>query len=111
MVYYFSSALMSMRASSAPCAEHAMITAILDRVAGLPGPLRHVCERLFSIDVVKGYTVPPAAMEGWVARQFGAVADVREQTIVKIVNRLTLEGALFNPLRARRPGESRTSDA
>jgi galactose-1-phosphate uridylyltransferase len=88
-----------------------MITAILDRIAGLPGPLRHVCERLFSVDVVKGYTVPPATMEGWVERQFGAVADVREQTIVKIVNRLTLEGALFNPLRARRPGESRTSDA
>jgi hypothetical protein len=42
-------------------------------------------------------------MEEWVIRHFGALAAVREQTIVKITNRLTLESALFNQLRARRP--------
>ena len=45
-------------------------------------------------------------MEPWVIQQFGALEPVREQTIVKIVNRLTLESALFNPLRARRPDQA-----
>lgn len=88
-----------------------MITTIRDRIAGLPDPLRQVCEQLFFVDYANGFTVPPATMVDWAERQFGTVAAVREQTIIKIINRLTLEGALFNPLRARRPGESRVDDA
>src|SRR5437773_1660360 len=88
-----------------------MITTILDRIAALPGRLRQACEHIFYVNVMKGYTVTSAPMEAWIERQFGAVADVREQTIVKIVNRLTLEGALFNPLRARRPIEAGGDDS
>jgi hypothetical protein len=88
-----------------------MITTICDRIAELPAQLHRVCEQLFFVDSVNGFTVPPAAMEDWVERQFGTLAAVREQTIIKIINRLTLEGALFNPLRAHRPGESRVDDA
>ena len=87
-----------------------MITSILDRIAALPGTLRQACEHIFYVNVMKGYTIPPVPMEAWIERHFGAVADVREQTIVKIVNRLTLEGALFNPLRARRPIETGGGD-
>jgi len=50
-----------------------------------------------------GHALPPPEMEPWVIQQFGALDSVREQMIVKIVNRMTLESALFNPLRARRP--------
>jgi hypothetical protein len=46
-------------------------------------------------------------MEDWVIQQFGALASVREQTVVKVGNRLTLESALFNQLRARRPTQSK----
>ncbi len=88
-----------------------MITTLLDQIAGLPAELQQAARHIFYIDITKGAAIPPPAMEAWVERQFGAVADVREQTIVKVTNRLTLESALFNPLRARRPSESGGGDA
>jgi hypothetical protein len=80
-----------------------MIETIQARVANLPEQQRRVFERLFDLDVATGHALPPPEMEGWVLQQFGALEPVRDQTIVKIVNRLTLESALFNSLRARRP--------
>jgi hypothetical protein len=88
-----------------------MITTLPERIAALPDQLRHACERIFHVAATAGYTEAPAAMEGWIAQHFGSVAAVREQTIVRVVNRLTLEGANFNPLRARRPVETGGGDA
>ena len=83
-----------------------MITTLADRIATLSDGLRQTCERIFDVTTMTGYADPPATMEAWIVRHFGTVDAVREQTIVRVVNRLTLEGALFNPLRARRPTES-----
>src|SRR6266498_4133309 len=80
-----------------------MIETIQTRIASLPEQRRQLFAQLFDVDVTTGHALPPPEMEGWVIQQFGALEPVREQTIVKIVNRLTLESALFNPLRARRP--------
>jgi galactose-1-phosphate uridylyltransferase len=80
-----------------------MIEAIQARIADLPQQRRQLFAQLFDVDVTTGHALPPPEMERWVIQQFGALEPVREQTIVKIVNRLTLESALFNPLRARRP--------
>jgi hypothetical protein len=80
-----------------------MIETIQARIADLPEQRRQVFERLFDVDVAIGRALPPPEMEPWVIQQFGALEPVREQTIVRIVNWLTLESALFNPLRARRP--------
>jgi len=80
-----------------------MIERIQARVANLPEPRRQLFAQMFDVDVATGHALPPPEMEPWVIQQFGALEPVREQTIVKIVNRLTLESALFNPLRARRP--------
>jgi hypothetical protein len=80
-----------------------MIETIQARIANLPAQRRQLFAQLFDVDVTIGHALPPLEMERWVIRQFGALEPVREQTIVKIVNRLTLESALFNPLRARRP--------
>jgi hypothetical protein len=88
-----------------------MITTLADRIAALSDGLRQTCERIFHVATMTGYTDPPATMEAWIVRHFGTVDAVREQTIVRVVNRLTLEGALFNPLRARRPTESVGDDA
>ncbi len=46
-------------------------------------------------------------MTPWIERSFGSVEAVQNQTVVKVLNRWTLEGSLFNDLRARRPVESR----
>jgi hypothetical protein len=80
-----------------------MIETIQPKVANLPQQRRALFGRLFDVDVTTGHALPPPAMQPWVIQQFGALEPVREQTIVRITNRLTLESALFNPLRARRP--------
>src|SRR5215212_3959474 len=80
-----------------------MIEAIQALVANLPEQRQQLFGQIFDLDVAIGHALPPPDMEPWVIQQFGALEPVREQTIVKIVNRLTLESALFNPLRARRP--------
>lgn len=42
-------------------------------------------------------------MRAWIERSFGSVSAVTEQRIVKVTDRITLEGTLFNELRASRP--------
>lgn len=88
-----------------------MIETIQTHIANLPAELRQVFEQLFDVDIAAGHALPPPEMEPWVLRQFGALERVREQTIVKVVNRLTLESALFNPLRAQRPTQAGGGDA
>ena len=73
------------------------------RVSALPSKDRHLFEQIFDLNVAAGEIVPAEAMRPWLVAQFGSLEAVRQQRIVKIVNRVTLEGALFNALRARRP--------
>jgi hypothetical protein len=42
-------------------------------------------------------------MRPWIEKSFGSVEAVTAQRIVKVTNRVTLEGTLFNELRASRP--------
>ncbi len=86
--------------------ERAKIETLPERIAALPAELRRICERILYVDVATGYTEPPPSMEPWIAQYFGAIELVRRQTIIKVTNRLTLESALFNPIRARRPTRS-----
>lgn len=88
-----------------------MIEHIHERVAALPANLQSSFSDIFYVNVSAGRAIPPPEMEPWVVRQFGAVTAVREQTIVNVTNRLTLESALFNPLRARRPSQGATDEA
>lgn len=88
-----------------------MMTTLPERIAALPSPDRVRCERLFFVQRIEGRTVIPPAMEAWVASSFGDIDRVRRQTIVRVVNRFTLEGTLFNPLRALRPAGKTMSDA
>lgn len=73
------------------------------RLASLDAAARARVERLFEIRVEHGRTDPPDAMEGWLRATFGSVDAVREQTFVKVTNRVTLEAAIVAPLRSRRP--------
>ncbi|MGC9038880.1 MAG: hypothetical protein C0183_11305 [Roseiflexus castenholzii] len=88
-----------------------MITTLPEQIAALPPTNRARCERLFFVQRVEGQAVIPHEMEAWVASSFGDVAGVRRQTIIRVVNRFTLEGTLFNPLRALRPAGKTTSDS
>jgi hypothetical protein len=76
-------------------------------VSDLPEHERERFHRLFDVNPSVGRLVPPDHMKRWIDKYFGGVDAVREQKVVKVTNRWTLEGSLFNELRARRPLEAR----
>ncbi len=75
-------------------------------ISALPAEERTRFERIFKVGTTIGHTAPSEAMQPWIEKQFGSVDAVRRQRIIKIINLVTLEGALFNELRARRPIEA-----
>lgn len=80
------------------------------RIAALPPDRRAVVDRLFEVTETVGRLDPPEAMAPWIEKLFGSVDAVRSQRIVRVTNRITHEGALFNELRARRPMEAKGAD-
>ncbi len=82
-----------------------------DLIAALPRHERELANRLFQVIVTHGEIVPPPGMEPWLERTFGSIAATRQQTVVRVINRWTYEGAIFNPLRSRRPGSGTTPAA
>ena len=72
-------------------------------VQALSGKEQEVFYRIFDLRTVTGRLVVPASMHDWVKDQFDDVNSVQTQRIVKVTNLITLDGALFNPLRAARP--------
>ena len=79
------------------------ITDLVALIEGLPPEERELADRLFEVIPTTGHLVVPEEMVGWVEKTFGSVRAVQEQRIVRVTNRVTLEGALFNELRASRP--------
>jgi hypothetical protein len=80
------------------------------RITGLPGLIsalptedRAAAERLFEVSATTGRLDPPEEMRAWIEKSFGSVDAVLEQRIVRVTNRVTLQGTLFNGLRASRP--------
>jgi galactose-1-phosphate uridylyltransferase len=86
------------------------ITNLKAQLSNLTGTERARFERIFGLSVTTGQTVPPKAMRPWIEKQFGSVDGVRRQRIIKVTNLVTLEGTLFNELRARRPIEAPADD-
>ncbi|MCS6846628.1 MAG: hypothetical protein RMN52_02810 [Anaerolineae bacterium] len=72
-------------------------------IAGLPAERRARFERIFRVDRVIGECRVPEPMRPWVESQFGSVAAVERQDVVRVTNLVTFDGALFNPLRRWRP--------
>jgi hypothetical protein len=72
-------------------------------IEGLPPADRALAERILNTSATTGRLDPPEVMRPWIEKSFGSVDAVTEQRIVKVTNRITLEGTLFNELRASRP--------
>jgi hypothetical protein len=79
------------------------ITGLPALIEGLPPEDRVLADRIFGVTATIGRLDPPEEMRSFIERSFGSVEAVREQRVVKVTNRITLEGALFNELRASRP--------
>jgi hypothetical protein len=67
-------------------------------------------QRIFQVDTTVGELCSPPSMNEWIQKHFGSIEAVQKQRIVKVTNLITVEGALFNELRARRPKGLRTSN-
>ncbi|MEA2661415.1 MAG: hypothetical protein QOH08_987 [Chloroflexota bacterium] len=79
------------------------IVELEERIAALQPEARAAAERIFSVSTTTGTLVAPDQMRPWIEKLFGSVEAVTSQRIVRVTDRVTLEGALFNELRARRP--------
>lgn len=79
------------------------IVELESRIAALAPEPRAAAERIFAVSTTTGRLVAPAEMRPWIEKQFGSVEAVTSQRIVRVTDRVTLEGALFNDLRAKRP--------
>lgn len=82
------------------------ITRLPQLVAGLAPKDRALFSRIFTVTTVTGEVVPPPEMNEWLVKVFGSPERVKKQEITRITNLVTLEGALFNRLRAERPVEA-----
>lgn len=85
------------------------VTNLPEQVEELPPEERRRFTDIFALSRGSAALVPPEEMRQWIERTFGSVDAVEQQTVIKLMNRWTLEGALFNSLRARRPISGRSS--
>ncbi|MBI2864374.1 MAG: hypothetical protein HYX94_07415 [Chloroflexi bacterium] len=83
------------------------ITDLADLVRSLPGESQKVFNQIFQLSTTTGRLDPPPEMHPWIEKFFGSVEAVKEQKVVKTMNTVTFEGALFNELRAKRPIETK----
>jgi hypothetical protein len=81
-----------------------------DLGATLPDDDRARLRDLFAVVADAGEMVVPRPMEAWVTERIGPLDAVRRQRVVRVTNRWTYEGAIFNPLRANRPDAGLVSD-
>lgn len=88
----------------------ARIEELQSLVETLPAADRSLFHRVYRVATSVGELEPPSAMRAWIEDRFGSVDAVRSQQTVRVTNTVTWEGALFNPLRARRPVRARTSE-
>jgi len=84
-------------------AQEPSIQQLPELIRALPAGERSLFQGLFRVDVALGRLNPPPSMEPWIEKQFGSLAQVREQRVIRVTNLVTLEGAIFNGLRALRP--------
>ena len=73
------------------------------RVEKLSKDKKELFDRFFTLDTYNGPLKIPDSMKPWVIKQFGSIASVKSQKIVRISNNFTSECTLYNELRAKRP--------
>jgi len=86
-----------------PVPNEREVTNLPSLIEGLPDEDRALARRILDVSATTGRLDPPEAMRPWIEKSFGSVEAVGAQRIVKVTNRVTLEGTLFNELRASRP--------
>jgi hypothetical protein len=86
------------------------ITSLDKTIDNLNRAEKQAFERVFAFDIYTGQARIPDSMQPWVSSQFGSLAAVTEQKIVRVTNRVTGEETIFNPLRLKRPHDTREKE-
>ncbi|MCS6772537.1 MAG: hypothetical protein RMM31_00930 [Anaerolineae bacterium] len=60
-------------------------------------------QRLFWVDQVMGSLRLPSGARALAEQRFGSATELERQHVIRVVNQFTFEGALYNPVRGRRP--------
>ncbi len=81
-----------------------------DRIAALAPEARARFERLFEVTRSEGECFVPDTMRAWAIETFGSIEAIERQTVIRVTNTVTWEGAQYNPIRMRRPMPIRTAD-
>lgn len=79
------------------------ITDLERLVADLPAAERARFERIYDVTATVGELYPPDSLKPWLEERFGSIETVARQHIVRVTNRVTHEGVLYNELRSARP--------
>lgn len=85
------------------------ITSLTDLLPSLPAEEAARFRALYHVSDSIGTLDPPEEMHQWIRGFFGSLEAVLQQRITKITNLWTLEGSLFNDVRANRPMEVKVS--
>ncbi len=72
-------------------------------IDALPADDRSRAGALLDVSLTGGRLTTPPELHDWVVEHFGSVEAVEEQQVVRVSDRWTLSGAIFSPLRGRRP--------
>ena len=80
-------------------------------IQALPDPERTRAARLFDVSVASGGLTIPPELRDWAIQHFGSVEAVEDQQIVRATDRWSMDGAIFSPLRGRRPLAPATESA
>lgn len=85
---------------------------LLKNIAGLSTKDKELFDRIYTVTETVGKLVPPKEMYSWIEDHFGTVDAVSTQDFVKVNNKISYEGAVFNDLRTKRPvvGDSNFAD-
>lgn len=72
----------------------------MELIDALPAEIKTIFSRIFEISTKRGKFILPETMREWAEERMG---KCEEQMIVRVTNKVTFEGTLFNDLRSRRP--------
>jgi hypothetical protein len=72
------------------------ITELEAAAAALPAADRARFERIYAVATVTGELYPPEGLKPWLQERYGSVEQIARQHIVRVDNRVTGEGVLYN---------------
>ena len=87
------------------------ITDLPQLIDSLPADDRARAHALYDVSISTGQLTIPPELRDWVVAHFGSVEAVELQHVVRVTDRWTLNGAIFSPLRGRRPQSPPTESA